>query len=290
MNQGCGMQYQQKGNWVIKGIDIPINTPLFGPIKIANVEYTGPDYTKISDTLRILETSRLGYCSLTTATNFSQLSPTVKDQIFLGAMASFQAMERFATKLVSATTPAEGLKAQTEATTDAKNLPIPPVPLPTVNVTSIDLDARFAAADVAAAVLTLRSQVAQLSQDLVEVRRTGAQRMKVTGFEPSGAALVADQRSTVLADFRKAIAAVPVGRTPTVLLIGYADGAGFQANNTDLALRRATNVAEFLRRHEFGRDFHTEVTTGSVANQVGGEHARRVDIVVSHLALGLQSA
>lgn len=297
-NKGCEMQYQQKGNWVIRGMDIPINSPLLGgPIKIGNVEYTGPDYTKINDTLRILDTARLGYCSLTSSDNFPHLSGPTRDKIFLGAMSSFEAMERFGTKLEKAKTPAEGLKGTAEAETDAKNLPALPVPLPAPvplppksEVPVIDQEARKTAASLETRVDTLRTQVVQLGQDIDQVRQVGTQRLKVVGFEPNGAALAADQRSAVLDDFRKAIAAVPASRTPTVLFIGYADGSGLQANNTDLALRRAANVAEFLRRHEFGRDFHTQVTTGSVASQASGEHARRVDIVVSRLALGFQTA
>lgn len=274
-NRGCDVQFKQGSRWVIRGIDIPINHPLVGTVRIANVDYTGPDYANISETIRILDQARLGYCSLTTSKNFALISPTVRDETFKKAAASYDAITNFGIGLQKAKTPQDGRAAQQTA---AKVIPdvVPPSP-----GAFIDSEARIAVADLGTALHSLRTQVTELTQGLDEVRRSGAKRVKVTGFAPNGSALLAEQRNAILSEVGKAITAVPASRTPTVLLIGYADSTGMQANNTELALRRAANVAEFLRRHDFGRDFHTEVTSGGVSSQARGELARRVDIVVS---------
>lgn len=276
-NQGCKVQYQQGGKWTIHGIDIPINHPLIGTIKIANVDYSGPDYSKISETIRILDQARLGYCSLTTSTNFHLLSQDVRDETFRKAAASNDAIVNFAIGLKKAKTPGEGLSAQRTAAD------VIPAVQPTSPGAFIDTEARLALADLSKAIQGLRTQVSVMTQRLEENRVVGATRIKLTGFEPNGSALLAEHRKVILSEVGSAIAAVPLNKTPTVLLIGYADNTGISVNNADLALRRAANVAEFLRRHDFGRNFHTEVTSGGVSSLSSGELARSVDVVVSLL-------
>lgn len=287
--QGCSVQFKQGGTWSIAGIDIPINHPLVGTIKIGKVNYTGPDYSHITQTIYALDQARLGYCSLTTSPYFPTLTQSVRDDTFKKAAASYTAIVNFGIGLQAANTPEEGLNAQKAAAQVANEVkPLPPGAY-------IDNDARVAAAaasNMATAAFTevagLRVQIGELEQSLAEAGRRGVHRMRIIGYEPNGVALMANQKNAVLSDFEKAIASVPNGRTPMVLLIGYADGSGPRASNTDLALQRAANVADFLRRHDFGRDFHTEVTSGGVATQSRGDHARRVDIVVSQLTLVAQ--
>ena len=154
---------------------------------------------------------------------------------------------------------------------------------------AIDFEAREKAAALGTSVQLLKDEVVQLSQRLDEVYRTDIQRISVQGFSRNGVALLAEQRMSVLSDFRKALSSLPAARIPNVLLIGYADGTGVQAYNADLALRRAASVANFLRQQDFGRRFHTEITSGGVFDQANGDVARRVDILVSTKLVALNT-
>lgn len=278
---GCEKTYVNGGGWSIDGINIPMKA--LNDIKIGTVIYTGPQAQKLSDTAQLLDMARENNCAIMYAPGFSTMSESFRAITYNRMILSNQLLRDFAQALAGAKTPADGQIAAQKTEQQAKDLQPPQGNGALGPTESGDLVSSEGVADNVArkSVASLQVAVVNLSADFKQFRDAGPVRLQIRGFEPNGAALLADGRQALARDFRAALSRIPPGRTPQVLLIGYADGNGAPAYNAHLGLRRAETVAEFLRRQDFGRAFHTEVTSGGIYSRGVDGEARRVEVLVS---------
>lgn len=278
---GCEKTYVNGGGWSIDGINIPMKA--LNDIKIGTVTYTGPEAQKLSDTAQLLDITRENNCAIMYAPGFSTMSESFRAITYNRMLLSNQLLRDFAQALAGAKTPADGQIAAQRTQQQARDLQ-PPIGNGALGPTkSRDLVSAEGVVDNVARerVASLQTTVAGLSTDFKQFRDSGPVRLQIRGFEPNGAALLADGRQALARDFRAALSRIPPGRTPHVLLIGYADGNGAPAYNAHLGLRRAETIAQFLRRQDFGRAFHTEVTSGGIYSRGADGEARRVEVLVS---------
>lgn len=284
---GCEVRYLNGPIWAIGGVEIPFKTEALGTVKIANVTYNGRVAQKLSDSAQMLDLARQGNCSIMYAPGFGTMPADYRATIYNKVAESNRLMVEFGRALALAKTPAEGEKAAENVQSQAPAVAPPAAsslrdtPPPDAPVDSV---ARSAAQDLKGQIGELSATIKDVSIRLQQLQDDGAVRLRVGGFAPDSAAVAADRREALAADFQAAMNSVPRDRVPNVLLIGYADGTGGQAYNVALGLRRAEAVAEFLRRHHVGRPFHSSVTSGGIVVNGSDADARRVDIYVSEVA------
>lgn len=278
---GCEKTYVNGAEWSIDGINIPMKA--LNDIKIGTVIYTGAQAQKLSDTAQLLDISRENNCAIMYAPGFSTMPESFRAITYNRMLLSNQLLRDFARALAGAKTPADGQIAVQKTEQQAKDLQRPIGNGARGPTESKDLVSSEGVADNVAreSVASLKTTVTSLSADFKQYRDAGPVRLQIRGFEPNGAALLADARQTLVRDFSAALSRIPPGRTPHVLLIGYADGNGAPTYNAHLGLRRAETIAQFLRRQDFGRAFHTEVTSGGIYRRGVDGEARRVEVLVS---------
>lgn len=277
---GCEVTYEKGANWSVAGVDIPINSSVLGTVKIAKVTYTGAQAQKLSDTAQRLDVARRSNCSIMYSPGFSTMSESYRASIYNKIADSNRLMIEFGRALGDATVPADGQQAAAKALEQAPSAAPPTTP---VSSLSIDSFAREAVLDVKQQLDEVKLTVSELSSGMKQIKEAGPIRLQALGFAPNSSTLLADGRQALAADFRDALASIPPGRTPNVLLIGYADSNGSHVYNVSLALRRAEAVEQFLRRQNFHRSFHTDVTSGGVFIRGPDSEARRVEILVSRV-------
>jgi outer membrane protein OmpA-like peptidoglycan-associated protein len=274
-------------------VDIPITSSVLGTVKVGDVTYNGAQAQKLSDAAQRLDVARLGNCSIMFSPGFGTMSESYRASIYDKVAESNRLMIEYGRALGDAKNSTEGQKAADEALKQATTVVPPSTPAPPatpVPSSSIDPVAREAALNVKLRVDELKLAVGELSSGFKQLRESGPIRLQVLGFALDSSALHADRRQVLSTDFRAALESIPPGRTPNVLLIGYADGKGAKVYNVSLALRRAEAVEEFLRSQNFHRPFHTDVTSGGVFVRGSSTEARRVDILVSRASVLVTAA
>lgn len=278
---GCEATYIKGSEWDVGGVKLPINAYGLGTVEVAKVKYTGPEAQKLSDSVAAIDQGRRGLCTVVGSKAFETMSERYRAEKFDAVLAINKLIVSYGIELSNAKTVAEGLALANDAKERAKQINLESAP-PNSQVGPPSVPVAGVVDELARQqVANLQTDVKGLTEGLKALTDAGQIRLHVKRFEPDGAALFAEQRLALANDFRNALARIPAGRTPTVLLIGYADGKGAQTYNVSLALRRAEAVAQFLRRQDFGREFHTEVTSGGIFSNGPDDQARRVEIVVS---------
>jgi outer membrane protein OmpA-like peptidoglycan-associated protein len=277
---GCEVRYTKGSEWVIGGVKIPVSAATEKVVEIGNLKYTGPQAQLLSDGVAAMDQNRMSLCAIIYAPGFATMSEYYRARTYDKLFALNDTIVTTGQLLTQAKTQEEGLNLVTKQQQTAKEIVNKPVPVtpaassPNVVDGGVDVSVRN---DVA----SLKSRVEGIDRQVTTLLATGTQRLKVYGFISDGVNLSADKRESVVASVREALSRIPVSRTPNILVIGYADSQGSQNYNVTIALRRAKAVAELLHKHDLGRDFHTEVTSGGVYAQGAGAEARRVEILVS---------
>ena len=282
---GCEVNYVKGAEWNLGGLKLPINAYGLGTVEVANIKYTGPQAQTLSDSVSAMDQGRRGLCTIIASRAFETMSEKYRAEKFDAMLAINRLIVSYGIDLSKVQTVEAGL-ALAKSTKEKADVIVPPETFPPQSETEKSSHKVTGLVDAVARkdVAILQSDVKVLYADVKALTASGQVRLQVQPFEPGGSALLAEQRSALVNDFREALARVPAGRTPSVLLIGYADGQGAADYNVALALRRAETVADLLRRLDFGRKFHTEVTSGGISKSTPTDQARRVEIVVSRTA------
>jgi hypothetical protein len=287
---GCEVHYVKGSEWDIQGVKIPLSSKPTDIIEIGKLKFTGAQAQQLSDAVSAMDISRRTMCTIVSSKSFATLSPAYREKTFDKLAAISATMASFGSKVSLAATPEAAVKVAVEqkesvmAVVEKPDTPGTPAPPASGADGSVTAPAKLSASideSVRQEVVALKSILATLTSEVDELKANGSYRLKVEGFEINGVSLPAGQRASLVAKVRAAFSRLPSSRTPNVLVIGYADGQGDQTYNVAIALRRAEAVAQLLRKHDFGREFHTEVTSGGVYGRGAGSEGRRVDIIVS---------
>ena len=270
---GCKTTYKQGPKWSVGGIDIPINLGYsIEKVKIGPIEYTGAQAQELADYVQVLDQRRLSNCGIMYSPGFSTMAESFRQDVYSKILAANEALDKLALGLKQAKSPADGVKAAAEAVKE------PAKPAAALEIREEQV--RFSLATAIQRINTLESSLRNLD---AEVKRIGAlppaTHIQVLGFARTGASLVPERKLELTQRFQQALDTIPLERTPSVLVVGYADSSGTSAKNVELGLRRASEVAEYLRRQQFKRDYKSKITSGGI----GGSdmNGRRVEIFIS---------
>ncbi len=300
VQDGCRMTLKSQGGWKIGEFTVPLGRLAPGEfIKIKGVEY-GPDQAyALTQAAQRLEQVRLFGCGILASPALKYASQQAVDAALAAVTHTLNAIITFKDELASARTAQEGVNAANKARGSAddaeKQMPEPlrqiggqlfdPAELQAeIRTVALTATAAHTAAKTLgpalAEVTKLVPDVASLKEQLSRLTMAPlVHRLEITGYAPSSHMIPAASREALTSRFREVIETFPIGRTPVVLIVGYADESGTHTTNVALGLKRAQRVGTLLQLQHPGSGFEWRMTSGGVV--AGGKNARRVEVLVS---------
>jgi hypothetical protein len=207
--------------------EIAINAYGLGTVEVANIKYTGPQAQTLSDSVSAMDQGRRGLCTIIASRAFETMSEKYRAEKFDAMLAINRLIVSYGIDLSKVQTVEAGL-ALAKSTKEKADVIVPPETVPTIRNRGSHRT-KLQAWSMPLPVKMWRS-CNQTSKSSMQTSRhwrsVRAGSLAGPTFEPGGSALLAEQRSALVNDFRDALARVPAERTPSVLLIGYADGQG----------------------------------------------------------------
>lgn len=289
---GCEPRHSKGRVFSVDGVNFNLNNQVVkGPVVIGKISYSGPEFQQLSEKVSEMDVRRQNLCAMVYSPGFKDFSEQYRIDVLDKLFAVNRSLDKVETSLGQGKSAKEVIATaakEEQAVDERMQQPSPPAgpqdpTPPKVSTFPVDHSTRQALAE-------LETRVKNLNADVSALKATGPVRLQVDGFDVNGVSLPAEKRQSLVASVRAAFERIPANRTPNVLVIGYADSKGVQNYNVAIALRRAEAVAQLLRLHDFGREFHTEVTSGGIYTRGTEEQARRVDLLVSRARAGAASA